>query len=98
VGAESVKIPAQVMNIFHYGWLKKAEIPNGPCKKTTCQCPQIRVIKKYKVFLSGGNLKPVLVFSINAMSFSGKLLQNSSWGAGVLEANCATKVVVKRLA
>jgi hypothetical protein len=30
------KIPAQVMKIviFHYGWLKKAEIPNGPCRKS----------------------------------------------------------------
>jgi hypothetical protein len=32
-----LQIPAQVMKIviFHYGWLKKAEIPNGPCRKTT---------------------------------------------------------------
>jgi hypothetical protein len=31
-----LKIPAQVMKIviFHFGWLKKAEIPNGPCRKS----------------------------------------------------------------
>jgi hypothetical protein len=32
-----IKIPAQVMKIviFHYGWLKKAEIPNGPCRMSS---------------------------------------------------------------
>jgi hypothetical protein len=34
--SEHLKIPAQIMKIviFHYGWLKKAEIPNVPFRKT----------------------------------------------------------------